>query len=206
MGGEALQSSPTCQKHRWKGSIIDWDRRLIWIGAELDVRAEGHELMLENSRLAEDIVLVKGDVTQVKTILEDAEHKFEAFEATLGTNTNRAEVWDVYNAISDVRHRALVNFNTSPSEWKTLCGWLFARQTHARTNSQEHQVPSSHRSCPRSTQMPIQIHLRNAPRPHQKISCRRLGPYGRSSAGVDTRQIRWVKNGLGVQYITPAIF
>lgn len=109
------------------------------IGADLD------------DELVKDLASMKIDMRKrkVKTQIEDTEHKFEGINATLGLASSRTEIWDVHNVISDVHHPSLVNFDTLPSEWKTLCGWYFVGKSHARTNSEEQQVPSSHRSCPR---------------------------------------------------------
>ena len=54
----------------------------------------------------------------------------------------------IVNDFSTVAHRATVNLSTSPSEWRTGCGWQFAGKRHAVAYRQEISN-SNFRPCPK---------------------------------------------------------
>lgn len=87
----------------------------------------------ELNKLARDLENVRDDVEGISHHLEDRP---------------ALEVWTVVNDFSNVAHRATVDLSTSPSEWKTGCGWHFAGKRHAVTHRQP-ITNSSFRPCPK---------------------------------------------------------
>ena len=65
------------------------------------------------------------------------------------TEVERTEKWWVLNDMSKVMHRAAVNLNTTPANWRTVCGWKFTAGPQITTFRDEPPEVASTKICPK---------------------------------------------------------
>ena len=86
-------------------------------------------LHVDSESIKSEMVKINKDLENIKDDLQGISHFLEDKPAL--------EIWMVVNDLSKVAHRATINLATSPSEWRTGCGWQFAGKRHAVTYRQE---------------------------------------------------------------------
>ena len=115
---------------------------------EMDARVGAESLVKEHNQPVACQQKMQESLDSVSRQVTDLEHQLEGVAIVLANNRRRTEAWTVHNLLSSVKHRSLVDLATSPSEWRTMCGWNFSSKVHARTIREVKDPFSEHRLCP----------------------------------------------------------
>ena len=99
---------------------------------ELDDKAHVRQALEELKQFKTDRCQFIKTLDTINRRLEDVQDQLDGMGVVLD-QTNRVETWDVFNSISQVKHRSLVDLSLAPAAWQTACGWKFAGKQHVET-------------------------------------------------------------------------
>ena len=113
---------------------------------ELDDRASVGKALSEAKAMKKDFEAQAQKVRTLERAVEVMSEQMDGIAMVLDENITE-EQWYVENVLSEVIHRAIVQLNCSPAEWRTLCGWEFPGRRHAKTYRQKYE--GTCRKCPK---------------------------------------------------------
>ena len=113
---------------------------------EMDIRGTADKALTETRNLKKRLEEQLQRITALERSADDTSDQVEGI-ATYLDEQMQNERWYVENIISEVMHISLVKLDTSPSEWRTLCGWEFSGKRHAKTH--RHEIHNHCQKCPK---------------------------------------------------------